>query len=157
MAKFSRYLKPAGILLKKLLPEESKAALTMALERLASFFQSPAIAELSPGSPFMAAIDRPLPETLPTLSFGGTSPALFQLDVNLPGNFRKIIKFPDLLVGAVPGNRLPRELTPGLGDALVTAESATLPNGRHINLPDNHVKAAYNSRMHTLVRDFLLS
>jgi len=155
MARFSRFLKPAGVLLEKIIPGKSRAALTKALSRLAVFFQSPAIAELTPGSEFLASIQKPLPKEVRKLSFGGTSPALFQVAVRLPAGTHKVLRFPDLLAGVVPPGHRPRELTPGLGDALVTAESAKLAGGKHHNFPDNHVKAAYDGKIHAMILDFL--
>jgi pimeloyl-ACP methyl ester carboxylesterase len=155
MAKFSRYLKPAGVLLEKIIPNKSKATLTKALGRLSVFLQSPAIAELTPDSEFMASMQNPLPKEMRTLSFGGTSPALFQVVVSLPAGNHKIVRFPDLLAGVIPAGHLPRELTPGLGDALVSAESAKLSGGSHYDFPDNHVKAAYDNKIHSIILDFL--
>ena len=155
MAKFSPYLKPAGSLLKRVIPEKSNAKLTEALERLADFFQSPAIEELMPDSEFMASIKKPLPRKLKKLSFGGTSPALFQLIVSLPNGSYKTIKFPDMLAGAIPSGHLPRELTPGLGDALVSSKSARLTGSKHYDFPDNHVRAAYDHNIHKIILDFL--
>ena len=155
MAKFSRYLKPAGALLEKIIPGTSKAALTKALSRLSVFLQSPAIAELIPESEFMTSLQKALPAELRTLSFGGTSPALFQVSVRLPSDNHKVVKFPDMLVGSIPSGHLPRELTPGLGDALVSAESAKLSGATHYDFPDNHVKAAYDSKIHGIILDFL--
>jgi pimeloyl-ACP methyl ester carboxylesterase len=155
MAKFSRFLKPAGLLLEKIMPTKSKAALTKALSRLAVFFQSPAISELTPESEFMASLQSTLPKEIRKLSFGGTSPALFQVVVRLPGGNHKVLRFPDLLSGVIPSGHLPRELTPGLGDALVSAESAKLSGGDHHNFPNNHVKAAYDTKIHGIILDFL--
>ena len=154
MAKFSRYLKPAGVLLEKIIPGKSRATLTKALGRLSAFLQSPAIAELAPDSEFMASIQKPLPGEMRTLSFGGTSPALFQVIVSLPAGAPKTLKFPDLFAGVIPAGHLPRELTPGLGDALVSAESAKLAGGTHYNFPANHVKAAYDNKIHGIILDF---
>jgi hypothetical protein len=39
------------------------------------------------------------------------------------------------------------ELTPGLGDVLVSAESAKLSGGKYYNFTDNHVKAAYDKKI----------
>jgi hypothetical protein len=155
MAKFSRFLKPAGVLLKKIIPGKSKAKLTDALERLSDFLQSPAIEELTPESKFMTSIKKPLPKQLQKLSFGGTSPALFQLIVRLPNDNYKTIKFPDMLAGAIPSEHLPRELTPGLGDALVSAKSAKLSGSKHYDFPDNHVRAAYDHNIHKIILEFL--
>jgi pimeloyl-ACP methyl ester carboxylesterase len=155
MAKFSRYLKPAGVLLKKIIPGKSKVKLTKALDRLAEFLQSPAIEELTPDSEFMASIKKPLPKQLRKLSFGGTSPALFQLIVRLPNDSYKTIKFPDMLAGPIPSGHLPKELTPGLGDALVSAKSARLSGSKHYDFPDNHVRAAYDQNIHKVILEFL--
>jgi len=155
MAKFSRYLKPAGVLLEKIIPSKSKVMLTKALSRLSIFLQSPAIEELTPDSKFMASMEKTLPKHLRKLSFGGTSPALFQLIVRLPGDSYKTIRFPDMLASAIPSRHLPGELTPGVGDALVTATSSRLSGSIHHDFPDNHVRAAYDYRIHTIIRDFL--
>jgi hypothetical protein len=92
---------------------------------------------------------------LKKLSFGGTSPALFQLIVRLPNGSYKTIKFPDILAGAIPSGHLPKELTPGLGDALVSAKSARLEGSKHYDFPDNHVRAAYDHKIHEIILDFL--
>jgi hypothetical protein len=155
MAKFSRYLKPAGVLLEKIIPGKSRIMLTKALGHLSVFLQSPAIEELTPDSKFIASIKKPLPEQLRKLSFGGTSPALFHFSVRLNADTYKVIKFPDMLAGPIPSGHLPAELTPGLGDALVSARSARLSGSKHHDFPDNHVKAAYDHKIHTIVRDFL--
>ena len=155
MAKFSRYLNPVGALLEKIIPRKSKAMLTKSLSRLSEFLQSPAIGELTPDSNYMKSLSKSLPEQLGKLSFGGTSPALFQLIVRLPAGNHKIIRFPDLLVSTIPSGHLPSELTPGLGDALVSAASARLPGSIHHDFPDNHVRAAYDYKIHTIIRDFL--
>ena len=155
MAKFVRYLKPTGSFLEKIIPHQSKAALAKALGRLAEFLQSPAIEELAPGSAFLSSLGKTLPKQIRKLSFGGTSPALFQLVLRLPAQNYKIIKFPDMLVGAIPSVHLPHELTPGLGDALVTAESAKLSGSIHHNFPNNHVKSAYDKEIQKMILAFL--
>jgi pimeloyl-ACP methyl ester carboxylesterase len=155
VAKFYRYLNPVGALLEKIIPRQSKAKVTQALSRLAEFLQSPAIGELTPDSDYMESLDKPLSKQLKKLSFGGTSPALFQLIVRLPAGNQKIIRFPDLLASAIPSEHLPRELTPGFGDALVSAASARLSDSIHHDFPDNHVRAAYDRKIHEIIVDFL--
>ena len=155
MAKFVRYLKPTGAFWEKIIPHQSKASLAKALGRLAEFLQSPAIEELAPESAFLVSLKKSLPKQVRKLSFGGTSPALFQLFLQLPANKRKVIKFPDMLARAIPSVHLPRELTPGLGDALVTAESAKLPGSTHYNFPNNHVKSAYDKQVQKIIIEFL--
>jgi len=155
MAKFLRYLKPVGVFLEKIIPNGSRAMLAKALGRLSTFFQSPALGELVPDAEFIASLAKPLPEKLRRLSFGGTSPSLFQLVIRLPAGRQKIIKFPDMLCRAVPSERLPEELTPGHGDALVSAKSARLSGSRHYDFPDNHVRTAYDHKIHEIIVDFL--
>jgi pimeloyl-ACP methyl ester carboxylesterase len=155
MAKFVRFLKPTGAFLEKIMPHKSKAGLVKALGRLAEFLQSPAIEELAPESVFLSSLQKTLPEQFRKLSFGGTSPALFQLVLRLPGKNFKILRFPDMLMGAIPSIHLPQELTPGLGDALVSAESAKLPGSTHYNFPDNHVKSAYDKQVQKIILEFL--
>jgi hypothetical protein len=58
-------------------------------------------------------------------------------------------------MGAIPSIHLPQELTPGLGDALVSAESAKLPGSTHYNFPDNHVKSAYDKQVQKIILEFL--
>ncbi len=155
MAKFSHYLKPAGTFIEKIIPNKSKATLTKALTRLAVFLQSPAIAELTPESEFMVSMQKTLPREMRKLSFAGTSPALFQIIVRLPAGNHKVLKFPDMLAGIIPPGHLPKELTPGHGDALVSAASAKLSGSKHYNLPVNHVRAAYDNKVHRKILDFL--
>lgn len=157
MAKFQRYLKPAGSFLEKILPHNAKRTLPKALSRMAIFLQSPAIAELEPGSEFISGLKKNMPEQMSKLSIGGTNPALFYMYLRLPGDHHKVIKFPDLFAEAVPSGHLPKELLLGQGDGLVTAESANLDGSNHFNFSVNHVKAAYDKNIQALILDFLQS
>jgi len=89
------------------------------------------------------------------LSFGGTNPALFHVIVRLPAGNHKVVRFPDLFAGAIPLKNTPRELIPGRGDGLVSAESAVLPCSRHYDFPANHVKSAYDKNVHEIILNFL--
>jgi pimeloyl-ACP methyl ester carboxylesterase len=156
MAKYGGYLTPTGAFLEKILPAESQTAVAAALKRLSLFLQSPAIEELSPKADFIHSIAEPLPEKLRLLSFGGTSPALFQVYYKFNQNKDfTALKFPDLLVRAVPAIFLPPELTPGSGDALVSSKSARLAGSTHYDLPVNHVKAAFDANIYTTLLNFL--
>jgi pimeloyl-ACP methyl ester carboxylesterase len=156
MAKYGGYLTPTGSFLEKILPTESQTAVATALKRLSLFLQSPAIEELSPKADFIHSIAEPLPEKLRLLSFGGTSPALFQVYYKFNQHTDFIaLKFPDLLVRAIPAEFLPQELTPGSGDALVSSKSSRLTGSKHYDLPVNHVKAAFDVNIHNTVLSFL--
>lgn len=156
MAKYAGYLNPTGSLLEKILPAESQTAVSKALKRLALFLQSPAIEELRPEAGFIRSIGAPLPERFRLLTFGGTSPALFQVYYKLKqGNDFTVLNFPDLLVRAIPSVLLPPELTPGLGDALVSAKNSRLAGSTHHDFPVNHVKAVFDADIQNTVLDFL--
>jgi pimeloyl-ACP methyl ester carboxylesterase len=158
MALLSASLRPAGQLLAKLLPRESRRPAAAALARLAAFLESPAIGELEPGCDFIRATCRPLPKRLRKLSFGGTDPALFRLYLRAASLAPwAILPFPEFLLKAVPARRLPAELTPGRGDGLVSAESAVLAASSHFDLGRNHVGLAFAPQAQQLILDFLLS
>ena len=156
MAQYAGYLNPTGSLLEKILPAESQTAVSKALKRLALFLQSPAIEELRPSAGFIRSIGAPLPERFRLLTFGGTSPALFQIYYKLKQhNDFTALNFPDLLVRAIPSVLLPPELTPGLGDALVSAKNSRLTGSTHHDFPVNHVKAVFDASIQNTVLDFL--
>jgi pimeloyl-ACP methyl ester carboxylesterase len=158
MASFSTLLRPAGHRLAKLLPRGTRSSAAAALSRLAVFLESPAIGELEPDSEFIRTISRPLPSRLRKLSLGGTEPALFHLYLRATSDSPwKAIVFPEFLLKAVPSTRLPAELTPGLGDGLVSARSAILPGACHSDLDCNHVGLAFEPRAQQALLDFLLS
>ena len=156
MAKYAGYLGPTGSFLEKILPAESQTAVATALKRLSLFLQSPAIEELRPEADFIQSIGDSLPEKLRLLSFGGTSPALFQVyyKFNQHKEFTAL-KFPDFLVRALPAVFLPPELTPGSGDALVSSISSRLAGSTHHDFPVNHVKAVFDANIQNTVLDFL--
>ena len=156
MAKYGGYLTPTGSFLEKILPTESQTAVATALKRLSLFLQSPAIEELSPKADFIHSIVEPLPEKVRLLSFGGTSPALFQVYYKFNQNKEfTALKFPDLLVRAVPAIFLPPELTPGSGDALVSSLNSRLIGSTHYDYPVNHVKAAFDTDIQDTILRFL--
>lgn len=161
LAGFARYMRPAAMLLERILPPQDRKQRTAAFSRLAMFFKSRAVEELSPGSGFMRSLDRPLPPEVRTLSIGGTDPVLFTLyaRVSQNGEWRGIA-LPDILLKAVPASRIPAELTPGLGDGLVSAASARLAEASnnivgHHNFNCNHIRIAYNKKVQEVILDFL--
>ena len=162
LAGFARYLRPAAKLLERILPPQDDTRRTAAFSRLAMFFKSRAVEELSPGSDFMRSLGRPLPAEVRALTIGGTNPVLFRLYARVTQNDEwRGIALPDILLKALPASRVPAELTPGLGDGLVSAASARLAetdntDGHH-NFDCNHIRIAYNKKVRELVLDFLTS
>jgi pimeloyl-ACP methyl ester carboxylesterase len=157
MAAISGFLRPGGRLLAKLLPKEARRPTAAALARMTAFLESPAIGEMEPGCSFIRDTCRPLPARLRKLSLGGTDPALFRLYLRpTPLSPWKALTFPDFLLKAVPAGRRPAEITPGQGDGLVSAASAILAGGSHLDLDCNHVGLAFDPRAQQTVLDFLL-
>lgn len=156
MAGFTEYLRPVAHILEKIIPKGSQNKMMMAFSRLADYLKSPATIELIPQSELIESIKRPLPKKLGKLSFGGTDPSLFNLYVrSLAGEPWNVFPFPNLLLKAIPSNRLPAELKPGLGDSLVTARSAILRGGEHFDIPINHVGIAYKGEVQDRILGFL--
>ena len=79
---------------------------------------------------------------------------MFQVIVRLPAGNHKVVKFPNLLAGLIPSGHLPGKLTPGLGDARVSAESVKFSAGKYYNFTGNHVKASYDKKIHGIILDF---
>ncbi len=155
LAEFSRYLNPAGTVLRRILPEKIDGRIGQALGRMAEFLSSPAIAELQPASPVIKRLDD---EDCPvvTLSIGGTSPSLFSLYVRLrEENGWHVYGLPELLQRILPDDRLPPELVAGRGDGLVTAASSILRGGAHENFSVNHIRAAFDMQVYRRIRAFL--
>ncbi len=156
MASFSIYLEPLGNILEKIIPNESRNTMILALRRLADFLKTPAAIELQPGSDFMKSMSSPLPSDIRKLSFGGTDPVLFKLYIRINSSDKwNVLPFPDLLLRAIPSKRLPQELKAGSGDSLVSAKSAILSDGQHYNFSLNHVGMSFDAKVQDTIVDFL--
>ncbi len=156
MASFAVYLRPIATILEKIVPKDSQNKMAEAFSRLTMYLKSAATLELLPQSELIESLKCPLPERLKKISFGGTDPSLFKFYIrSLGGGEWNILPFPDLLLMAVPANRLPDELKCGLGDALVTARSSVLEGGAHYDIPTNHVGIAYDKRVQDMILEFL--
>lgn len=156
MARFVRWLKPLGIVLEKIVPAESRGKIAEVSKRLADFFTSTAVEELLPESELIRSLSGPLPERIRALSMGGTDPNFFclYLRAGLSAPW-KSFAYADLIAGVVPRNHLPPELQDGIGDGMVTAESARLERASHYDLHENHLAMAFCDRARNLVVDFL--
>lgn len=158
LAMYTAYLQPLALVLEKMIPKESRGKMAAALTRLSIFLKSPATVELEPGSDFIASMKRPLPGKLRMLSFGGTDPSLLKIYLRpKAAEPWKSFAFPDLLLRAIPSNRLPDELKTGLGDGVVSAQSAVLQGGKHYDLPQNHVRLVFDEAVQKRILNFLLA
>ncbi|OGQ94942.1 MAG: hypothetical protein A2521_13850 [Deltaproteobacteria bacterium RIFOXYD12_FULL_57_12] len=156
LAGYAEYLRPVGMILERLIPDEVRGGLPIALKRLADFLRSPAIRELQPDASYLRDLASPLPGHLRLMSFGGTDPALFRLYVrSRPENPWKVLSLPDLFLKVLPPGRLPAELQPGAGDGLVAAGSAVLAGGRHLDMARNHVGLAFTPALQQQLAEFL--
>jgi len=156
MAGFAVYLRPIAGILEKMVPKDSQSKMAEAISRLTMYLKSAATQELLPQSELIESIKGPLPGRFKKISFGGTDPSLFKLYVkSLAGGEWNILPFPDLLLKAVPANRLPDELKSGLGDALVSARSSVLEGSVHYDIPTNHVGIAYDKGVQDMILEFL--
>lgn len=158
LAVLSRFLTPLGRLLERLLPETGRNRLTGALARMADFLGSPAITELRPDADWIRRLPAALPGTLRLFSLGGVDPVLFSLFLRIGGDQQwRRVGLPDLLLRALPERHLPAELANGRGDGLVTAASARLPGGDHLDFPVNHVRSAFDTGVYRRIRELLLA
>lgn len=152
LAAFADLLRPVGGMLGKLIPPEGQGKVQAALTRMAQFLTSRAIDELGPDAEFISALQRELPARFRALSVGGTDPTLFRIYLRSNGNGKwRVLTFPDFLLRFFPGNHLPEEITPGKGDALVTAASAVLRPGSHRDFPVNHVGLAFDREIQATI------
>ncbi|MDA8387222.1 MAG: alpha/beta hydrolase [Nitrospiraceae bacterium] len=135
LARWAVIAAPAAMAVKALRRGEPESRIGVAVNRMLAFIQSPAVAELLPGSAFFAGL-RPPRTRCPSVSAGGTDPRFF----NLLG-----IGFPEALEKIAPGWAVPDEIKDGLGDGLVSAESAVCPHAReHLNFHLNHAETVFD-------------
>lgn len=157
LAQLGRYVNPVGGLLKKALPVKANSKITRAMARMAAFLASEAIAELTPDSDVIEAIQSVNLSSFPVLSIGGTDPSLFSLFYRVKeGRQWQVIPWPEMLMKVLPKGRKISELTSNEGDGLVTAKSAVLHTHKHRNFPCNHVYTAFDPDVYRCVRLFLL-
>mgnify|MGYP000132660208 CR=1 FL=1 len=137
MARWVEFLEPLAPLLRRLTPQKAGGRLGLALRRASAFLESPAVRELLPGSAFLRCLTEPKPPV--AISVGGTEPRLF----GLLG-----VEFPQALEALLPAGAFPPEMRKGLGDGLVTAESAVYPKAdAHLNFPVNHAEVLFDLRI----------
>ncbi len=138
LARWAVIARPATALIKTIQPKGIETRIGTAISRIIAFIESPAVAELLPGSGFYTGLNPPSVKC-PSISAGGTDPRLFSfLGMGFPELFEKIM----------PGWALPDEIKSGLGDGLVSAKSSVYPYGQeHLNFPVNHAEAVFDTEV----------
>ncbi len=135
LARWAVMARPVAALMKTVQPKRIESRTGTAISRILAFIESPAVAELLPGSGFFTKLAPPATKC-PSVSVGGTDPRLFSfMGTGFPELFEKIM----------PGWALPDEIKSGLGDGLVSAKSAVYPYGQeHLDFPVNHAEPVFD-------------
>lgn len=137
LARWAAVAAPAAMAVQALQSGEPKSRFGVAVNRMLAFIRSPAVAELLPGSAFFSGL-RPPKTVCPSVSAGGTDPRLFTF---------LGMGFPEALERLAPGWVVPDEIKNGLGDGLVSAESAVYPHAReHLNFHLNHAETVFDGQ-----------
>ncbi|NOZ68667.1 MAG: alpha/beta fold hydrolase, partial [Deferribacteres bacterium] len=152
LSRLGRYLSPVAPLLRAVLPEDTRGAVTRILKNIHELLGSGALKELLPDSGFIMSLQaRPLRDVL-CVSFGGTNPTLLTVykwkkrdGMMYPA---PLLTIPDSLLRVLPPSVIPEELKPGRGDSMVTAESAVLPcASAHYTLHANHISITWHREL----------
>jgi pimeloyl-ACP methyl ester carboxylesterase len=144
MARLASAISPMAFVLRKLLRGFSRAEVETAFQRVLGFLSSTGLKELLPDSDFFAGLKDRRREGVLYLSLGGTNPDLLRA-VSL--------SLPDLISKMVPEVLVPREMRPGLGDGLVSAESSVFPwTDEHMNFPVNHASILFDVKVRKYIR-----
>jgi pimeloyl-ACP methyl ester carboxylesterase len=139
LARWQKYLEPFASFVRPLVKDASRSRLLVAVKRVASFIESPAVKELLPGSEFLTGIGKQFNGNVFSVSAGGTDPHLFSV-MGVP--------FPKALGRILPDEVLPEEFREGMGDGLVTAISSFCRLAdSHMDFPVNHVEMMYDRRV----------
>jgi pimeloyl-ACP methyl ester carboxylesterase len=138
IAKVVRYIAPLASVLSPLV-QGDKNNVSRSLKRISEFLKSKALQELLPESRFFKTLHDGPRAGVSYFSAGGTNPVLFTLSaVSFPVIFEKII----------PGHLYPDEMRPGMGDGLVSAESAKIPwADEHFSFDCNHAEILFDERV----------
>lgn len=152
LSRFGKYLYPLLPFLKKTLPKDTHGTILTTLKRIHDLIEGNALKELLPDSDFIKNLKDPPSGDILYLSFGGTEAKLltiYKLKKNDSGLYPKpLLDIPDSLLKRLPASIIPKEIMPGKGDFMVTAESSVLPLAqKHYNLPENHMSISWNKKM----------
>ncbi len=152
LTRLGKYLYPLLPVLKKTLPKETHGTISKTLKRVHDLLDGNALKELLPDSDFIKNLKDPPSGDILYLSFGGTEAKLFtlyKLKKSDNGLYPKpLLDIPDSLLKHLPASIVPKEIVPGKGDFMVTAESSVLPLAqKHYNFPENHMSISWNKKM----------
>jgi len=146
-----RYLSPLKPAMEKLLPDNVHDTASEVLKRVSELIEGSALKELSPGSDFLETLKDSPCEGVTYISFGGTMTKLITVyswkrkeDRIYPA---PLMVIPDSLTKILPASIIPDEVTPGMGDFMVTSESSVLPwASKHYDLQANHISIIWHKK-----------
>jgi pimeloyl-ACP methyl ester carboxylesterase len=168
MAQWVKYITPLISLVNPLLPDSERGTLTYAVKRVFDFLRSRAVRELLPDSPFFKSFRDVKRKDVYYLSLGGCDPTLFSVYRRVVESARdggrtrsvarvkRVFALPDILERVIPERLFPDEMKRGMGDGLVSAESARFPlSDEHYDFPVNHAGILFDERAKQRVLDGL--
>jgi pimeloyl-ACP methyl ester carboxylesterase len=145
LARLAGYAAPAAALLDRVLENYTKKDLSVALQRVCRFLGSRGLKELLPGSPFLEALSPVKRTGVRYFSAGGTDPDMFRI---------RSFSLSEFAAKIVPSKLLPDELRRGLGDGLVAAASAVMPQAEeHRDFAVHHVSILFDREVRDYVAD----
>lgn len=158
MAQWATYLSPLMFYINPLLPETEKGPLAHTAKKISEFLLSKAVNELLPEAPFFKTLENVHPAGVYCLSIGGNDPTMFTVyrtyyeetwekgEGRYISRSEKLFSIPELLEKIIPGKLFPEEMKLGMGDGLVTADSAKLPYAdEHFDFGVNHAGILFDA------------
>lgn len=158
MAQWAAYLSPLMSYITPLLPEAERGTLAYTVKKMSDFLLSKAVNELLPDSSLFKPAGHVPRDGVYCVSIGETDPTLFTvyrtyyeeiLDKGESGYIlrsEKLFSIPELLEKIVPGKLFPDEMKIGMGDGLVTADSARLPYAdEYFDFGVNHAEILFEA------------
>lgn len=151
LSRLGKYLSPLAPFLEKILPEETHGTVSNTIKRLHELLEGNALKELLPGSDFIRTLRDTPSEGIIYVSFGGTKTKMLTVYTWKKQDNRicpkPLLTVPDSLLKALPQSVIPGEITPGMGDFLVTAASSVMPLAqKHYNVPANHMSITWHKK-----------
>jgi len=133
MARWATMLAPLAEFLDRQIPKREHRTFTNAIKRALGFLSSKGVRELLPDSDMIRSLPAEKPGDIYCLTAGGTNPELIEVNdyLRIPGTLRKVL----------PKKMIPPEMVEGLGDCLVTDESARFSwSDEHLTFHKNHIR-----------------